>query len=321
MSFKVEIQPSKVTFSTENMLLDDAISQNVILEHSCKNGVCGACKAKLLKGLVENEHGQTVDSGEILTCCSIAKSDVVLEVEYHPELAQVKVQTIPCKLTEFHYATEDIIVLTLRYPPSVNFVFLPGQYVDLSFQGIVRSYSIASADGENKQIELHIRKVPEGKMSNLLFGSVSKEQLMRIEGPKGTFFVRENTKKLLFVATGTGISSVKSMVKNLVQQYDEREIYIYWGMRTEDEIYEVELKALSELHSNVFFCPLLSRDSVSDMRKGYVQNAVLEDFKTFEDVEVYACGSMKMIEDAKVKFLEKGLLLSAFHSDAYTPAK
>lgn len=321
MTYTIEIQPAGVQYESHDNLLNDALAHSLPLEHSCKTGDCGMCAAEVLSGQVENEYGQIIEQGKVLTCQSKPMSDVVLKINYYPELAHIKLQTIPCKVSSVIYVTDDILCLKFRLPPSIRFDYLAGQYVDLSFQGIKRSYSIANAASNHKQIELYIRKVPEGKMSSLLFGSVTENQLMRMEGPKGTFFVREGNKPLVFIATGTGIAPVKAMVEQLINKEDQRAIYIYWGMQYQHEIYCQELVTLTEQYPHVQFTSVLSQELHPKSQQGYVQNQVLQDFDSLEDIEVYACGSVKMIADAKALFIKNGLPSEAFYSDAFTPAK
>jgi CDP-4-dehydro-6-deoxyglucose reductase len=321
MIYNITIQPANVTYKSEHNLLDDALSSFLPLEHSCKNGECGVCRAELISGQVQNENGEIVTEGSILTCQSKALSDVVVRAHYYPELADIKVQTLPCKVVNFDYVTDDVLALKLKYPPTSSFNYIPGQYIDLSFKGVKRSYSIASAPSESKDIELHIRKVPNGKMSDLLFGCVTENQLMRMEGPKGTFFVRDNDKPLIFIATGTGIAPVKAMIEQLNSSGDKRAIHIYWGMQYQNEIYCKELIEYSQKYSHIHFTSVLSREKNLQSKHGYVQNIVLEDFQSLNECEVYACGSINMIEQAKKLFIENGLPSEAFHSDVFTPAK
>ncbi|WP_217512891.1 FAD-binding oxidoreductase [Vibrio metschnikovii] len=321
MAYNIEIQPAGVHFQSEGNLLDDALSQLITLEHSCKTGDCGTCNAEVLSGQVENENGQIVDKGTILTCQSKAQSDLVLKANYYPELAIIKIQTLPCKVSKVEYVTDDILTLKLRLPPTAKLEYLAGQYLDLMFQGIKRSYSIANACSGTNEIELHIRKVPQGKMSSLLFGNVSENQLMRIEGPKGTFFVREGTKPLVFIATGTGIAPVKAMVEQLIAAEDKREVYVYWGMRTHLEIYCQDLIHYSQQHTNIKFTSVLSKEKHANSQSCYVQDIVIKDFNSLANVDVYACGSAKMISDAKQLFLLNHLSPEAFYSDAFTAAK
>ncbi|MGF1730486.1 FAD-binding oxidoreductase [Photobacterium kasasachensis] len=321
MTFNVKIEPSGKFFESEQNLLEDAISQSIPLEHSCKTGQCGACVVEVLSGSVENEHGKVVTSGTVLSCQSKARTDVVLSASYYPELTGIKQQTVPCKVSSFDYKTEDIIVISFRMPPTANFDYLPGQYVDLSFKGVKRSYSIANAKQNNKELELHIRKVPNGQMSDLIFGNVVDNQLMRIEGPKGTFFVRDNPKPLILLAGGTGIAPVKAIVEDLANNDDPRDIYIYWGMPLAEGFYLDSLITLSKDKSNINYIPVLSGDEDWDGRKGLVHKAVCEDFESLEKYDVYACGSPIMIDTAKHAFFEKGLLQDSFYSDAFTPSK
>lgn len=323
MKFNVEVQPAGVKFDSENNILDDALSQFIPLEHSCKTGDCGACCADIVSGLIENENGVLVTAGKILTCQSKAKSDIILKANYYPELVHIKQQTIPCKVSSFEYVTEDIVIIKLRFPPATKFDYLPGQYIDLNFKGIKRSYSIANAKKSLNEIELHIRRVPKGQMSDLLFTSLVEQQLMRIEGPKGTFFIKQNNKPLILIATGTGIAPIKAIVEELLFKKDKRNIYIYWGMQFAKELYCKELIELVKCYPHIKFTPVLSQDFEieKDYKKGYVQNAVINDFDSLENMEVYACGSIHMINDAKKIFIQHHLSPDAFYFDAFTPAK
>jgi CDP-4-dehydro-6-deoxyglucose reductase len=323
MQFDIEVQPAGVNYKSKDNLLEDALQQSVTLEHSCKTGDCGVCSAELIQGKVENENGEVISGGRFLACQSRAMSNAVIKASYYPELVNIKLQTLPCKVSGIEFPLSDIVILKLRFPPTSTFEYLPGQYVDLIFKGIKRSYSIANARTQTKEIELHIRRVEKGKMSACLFApSLQLNQLMRVEGPKGTFFVRNGDSPLIMLATGTGIAPIKAAVEQLVEVNDPRSIHIYWGMRYSHEFYDAGLEQLAKEHENVNFIPVVSRDSKSDSsRVGYVQDVVIQDFETLSLFDVYACGSLKMIEQAKNAFEQKGLLASNFFSDAFTPAK
>jgi CDP-4-dehydro-6-deoxyglucose reductase len=320
MNYNIKIQPSGVQFQSDTNILQDALEQSIPLEHSCKNGDCGVCAAEIISGEIENEEGNMVTSGTILTCQSKALSDVSLQVLYHPELIGVKVQTIPCKVDGFEFVTDDIIVIKFRFPPAAKFDYLPGQYVDLSFKGIIRSYSIANAKQVSDGLELHIRKVENGQMSEALFSNIKNGQLMRIEGPKGTFFIRKGEKPLILLAGGTGIAPIKAMVEELVANKDKRELHIYWGMNSASDFYLQELVELSKEYTHIHYTPVLFGAGNWDGRTGLVHQAVCDDFSSMQNFHVYACGSPVMINAAKEAFKEKGLPDSQFLSDAFTPA-
>ncbi|MEZ9877378.1 CDP-6-deoxy-delta-3,4-glucoseen reductase [Vibrio breoganii] len=320
MKYSIEIQPSGVRFETENNLLDDALQQEIVLEHSCKTGECGVCSAQIISGSFEDKEGNKITSGEILTCQSKAMTDSVIQAKYYPELAGIAVRTVPCKVSSYDHVSEDIVVLSLRLPPTAKFDYLAGQYIDLSFKGIKRSYSIANVKSDSSEIELHIRKVPNGQMSTLLWDHLKPNLLMRLEGPKGTFFLRESDKPLILMAGGTGIAPIKAIVEQLIAQDSKRDVYVYWGMPTKSGFF-LSADDLTASKPNIRFIPVLSGSDDSWFgRKGFVHEAVIQDFDSLDAHEVYACGSPVMIDAAKLAFNEKNLPVDAFFSDAFTAA-
>jgi CDP-4-dehydro-6-deoxyglucose reductase, E3 len=320
-SKKVEVMPSGISFSCYGNILQDALSKGIALEHSCKNGSCGVCSAKLLSGIVEDQYGKEISSGNFLTCQSKAITDIVIEANYYPELVGINEITMPCKVTEFKYVTDDIVVINFRLPPTSKFEYLSGQYVNLKFNGVTRSYSIASAINNSQGLELHIRKVPNGKMSNLIFGSIKEGTLMRLEGPKGTFFVKNNEKPIILLAGGTGIAPIKAILEDLIAKNDPRAIYVYWGMSTSDSFYVIELEKWAERYDNITYVPVLfSNVGHWEGRRGLVHEAVCDDFESLSEHEVYACGSPLMIDAAKKEFYKLGLPMDSFHSDAFIAA-
>ncbi|WP_290705502.1 FAD-binding oxidoreductase [Amphritea sp.] len=321
MPYEIIIQPAGVHFQSDRNLLDDALKQSVPLAHSCKTGDCGICTAEIISGEVENEKGIIVKSGDVLVCQSKALSNTTLKAFYHPELVGQKEQTVPCKVDSFSLVTDDVMVIRFRFPATVKFNYLPGQYVDLSFKGIKRSYSIANAKQVSTGIELHIRKVLNGQMSNALFSGIKKGQLMRVEGPKGTFFIRQSKRPLILLAGGTGIAPVKAMVEELICNQDKRDIHIYWGMSLVNSFYLQELAEISEKNSHIYYTPVLSGDGDWNGRTGFVHQAVCDDFLSMQDFQVYACGSPLMINAARAAFNIKGLSSEQFFSDAFTPAE
>ncbi|GAB3215017.1 2Fe-2S iron-sulfur cluster-binding protein [Pseudaeromonas pectinilytica] len=324
----IELHPSGVTFYAEGeqSLLQAAQKNNIVLEHSCGTGQCGACKAKVLAGevefvdtysvLTEDEKAENI----VLTCTSRAKTSVELDAEYYPELASIVKKTLPCKIADMQFPTADVAILRLRVPPTASFNYLPGQYLDLTASGITRSYSIASAAVENNQLELHIRKVVGGQFSEMVFGSFKPEQLLRLHGPHGSFFIRSGDRPLIFLAGGTGFAPVKAMVESLIANHDARPIHIYWGQRTVESIYSELPAQWARDYPHIQAHVVVSDDETWSGRQGFVHQAVVADFPDMSGVEVYACGSAAMISVAKNAFIQQGLEEKAFHSDAFLPA-
>ncbi|CNH66954.1 CDP-6-deoxy-delta-3%2C4-glucoseen reductase [Yersinia massiliensis] len=327
MSFNIKLQPSGIVFDAESStsILDSALSKNINIEYSCKDGSCGSCKANLIFGEVEQGSNtsltaEDVANGIILTCCSKPKSDIEISVKYYPELSHITKKTYPCKLDNIEFYGNDIALLTLRLPPTSKLDYLAGQFVDLIINGQRRSYSIANAP--DKKIELHIRKVPNGLFSEIIFNELKPQQLLRLEGPQGTFFVREDSRPLIFLAGGTGFAPVKAMVEDLINSGDRREIHIYWGMPESKLFYSDIAKIWAEEYSHIQYVPIISgEDSDWHGRTGFVHKAVIKDFPNLSHYSVYACGSLAMISIAHQEFVKCGLAEDQFFSDAFVPSK
>ncbi|MDZ7324862.1 CDP-6-deoxy-delta-3,4-glucoseen reductase [Kosakonia sacchari] len=324
MSYVIKIFPADIAFDgeSEKTLLDSALEAGIHLEHSCKNGSCGICEAQLIAGEVIDAQDKVVPAGNnILTCSCRPGDDVSLQATYYPELAGQIKKITPCKVVSAENVSEDVIKLVLRFPPTAQLNYLPGQYINLQYQGVTRSYSIANADAK-EGIELHIRNVPNGQMSQLVFGGLTANTLMRIEGPCGTFFIRKNERPVIFIAGGTGFAPVKAMVESLLAENTQRKIYIYWGMQYSGHFYSSLPRQWASENPDIHFIPVVSGDEVGwQGRKGFVHNAVVEDFDNLEGFDVYACGSPVMIEASRKDLMTLGLPAKHFYSDAFTVSK
>lgn len=324
MSFIIKVKPSNIQFNAvENAtILDSALKSSVILEHSCKNGSCGLCASQLISGEVISQEGKIFTSGQsFLTCqCKPSSNELVIEAEYYPELAEIIRKVTPCKVSSIDKRAQ-FAIFKFRLPPAAAFKYQPGQYINLSYQGVTRSYSIANANS-NDGIELHIRRVSNGVMSELLFSDVTVNSLLRMDGPIGTFFVRPDTKPIIFLAGGTGFAPVKAMVESLILQESSRDISIYWGMNSSKDFYSNLPIEWSSKFKNIKYIPVVSGDDHDwDGRNGLVHKAVIEDIQDMSNSCVYACGSPQMIAAAKQDFINAGLLEEQFFSDAFIASK
>jgi CDP-4-dehydro-6-deoxyglucose reductase len=327
MSYNVRLSPSEVEFSVQDgqSILDAALAENITLEYSCSNGQCGECKATLQSGNVDTKvHTADVELQEdqILTCMSYPNSDLVLQAEYIKELQHIKRKTIPAKVDEIKYISDDVLILKFRLPPTANFEYLSGQFIDLMWNGQKRSYSLASNKVINNTLELHIKKVEKGVFSKFLFNDLKENQLLRFYGPLGTFFVRDSKQPIIFLSTGSGFAPVKSMVEQLIESNSERQIYIYWGGRYRKNLYSHLPKHWAKEYENISFTSVYSKetDLMNGEANGYCQHEVLKQHRNLNGYEVYACGSDAMIHDAKKLFINNGLQDDKFHSDSFLPS-
>ncbi len=323
----VRLIPSEIEFSVfeTQTVLEAALSNNVNLEYSCSNGQCGQCRAELIGGSIDQDikmMGVDLLPNQILTCCATPQNDLILKAQYFPELSGIERKTTPSKVDGVALVNKDVMRITLRLPPTANFKFLPGQYIDLNWNGNKRSYSIASSCVHENKVELHIKKVEGGLFSGFFFNDLKQNNLFRFYGPLGTFFLREGGGPLIFLCTGTGFAPVKSMVESLIESGSTRRIYIYWGGRFLSDLYSDLPFIWSEQYDNIQFIPVLSREEKlnTNFKSGYVQQAVLEQHGNLEGFEVYACGSEQMIHDARQIMLLNGLKAKFFYSDAFVPS-
>jgi CDP-4-dehydro-6-deoxyglucose reductase len=306
-------------------LLECAKSQGTVLEYSCRTGRCGVCKANVLQGdteVMQPELALTDEeraNGAILTCCRAALTDVELDIEDLGLLADIQIKTMPCRLDTLERLADDVVRVVLRTPPKSALFYLPGQYIDvIGKDGVRRSYSIANAVREDAKLELHIRQVPDGVMSQYWFGEAQVNDLLRLEGPLGTFCLRNaSTTNLVFMATGTGIAPVKAMLEALASTSEPligKRVYVYWGGRTENDLYWLpDFPTLG-----MTYRPVLSRAGKHwPGATGYVQQAVLAENLDLADTSVYACGSEAMIHTTREMLTQAGLPLKHFHSDAF----
>ena len=309
-------------------ILESARGHGIVLEYSCRTGRCGVCKAPVLSGetivLRDEESLTPADraAGLILTCCRAPGSDLLLDVEDLGRLEGLAPRTLPCRIAAIERLAPDVVGVTLRLPPTAGLRFLPGQYVDIIANGVRRSYSLANSPRPDNLLEMHIRELPGGVLSAFWFGAAKVGDLLRMEAPLGTFFLREGgTGPLIFLATGTGIAPVKAILEELAAEPDlaeGREVAVYWGNREPCDFYwQPPAGPVS-----VRFVPVLSgRDAAWQGRRGYVQAAVLEDFPELGDAQVYACGSQAMIKSAEELLTSRGLRRNRFYLDAFVSSE
>lgn len=306
-------------------ILDAAAQSGVALPYSCKTGRCSTCKCKVLQGeshANSDELGLTdaeKADGWVLSCVRTATTELTIEVEDLTDVILPKVQTQPARITSLEKLASDVLRVKFRLPPTSNFSYLPGQYIDvIGPGGVRRSYSVANAPAVDKQLELHVRAVEGGVMSGYWFEAAKINDLVRLNGPLGSFFLRPlQGLHLVFLATGTGIAPVKSMLEHLATSAGDDQpmsITVYWGGREPQDLY----CDLTGLHPKLRYVPVLSRAG-QDWRGvcGYVQDAMLSDVPDLGRTVVYACGSDAMIHSAQSKLSKAGLPAQHFYSDAF----
>ncbi len=333
MRHRVQIQPSEHQFYVESgeTVLDAALRQGVNLRYGCRNGACGACKGKILQGSVSYDEppialeDSDVEQNLALFCEAKPDSELVIEVD-EVDLGQaVEIKTLPCRVHEMNRLADDVMQLLIKLPASERLQFLPGQYIDILLEdGRHRSFSIANAPHNDDFLELHVRLVEGGQFTSRVFNTMQPKDLLRIEGPHGSFFYREDARdEILMIAGGTGFAPLKGIIEHILSEQDTRPIYLYWGGRTEGDLYMRDrAEQWATEHDNIHFVPVLSEaDDSWNGRTGYLHDAVLNDFDDLSIFDIYACGPPAMIKAAESSFQDKGMKKEQFYYDSFDFAK
>lgn len=332
-SFQIRTAPSMRSIMTKpgETVLEAALRQDVHLPYTCRDGACGNCKGTILHGTVDYglyQEGalseQDKQAGKALFCCATPLSD--LEIEYHESetLKQIPVKAMKARIHKMVRVAPDVMVLYLKLPQGSGMQFYAGQYIEILLEdGARRSFSFANAPNDYEFIQLHVRLIPGGRFTTHVFTQMKEGDELNFEGPLGSFYLREESDKpIIFVAGATGFAPVKSMLEHAFFTGSKRRMQLYWGVKMRKDLYMADLpERWQREHENFTFVPVLSEAGPEDNwqgRTGLVHDAILQDHPDLSGFQIYACGSLLMVQAARPSFMAQGLPESACFSDAFT---
>jgi CDP-4-dehydro-6-deoxyglucose reductase len=337
MSFTITLQPARRSFEVDRdeVILAAAIRQGVGLPYGCRDGACGSCKSRLLEGrVIHGVHQLKALSaaeeaaGYILTCCATPQTDCTVEARSVPGLGEFPVLKMPTRVLAIERPAPDVAVLRLQLPANQNLQYRAGQYIEFILQdGLRRSYSMANAPQRlcsPPALELHIRHMPGGKFTDHVFGTMKDKEILRIEGPFGSFFLREDSPKpMILLASGTGFAPIKAIIEQMQHKALPRDALLYWGARHRADLYRDDwCRATAAAMPKLRYVPVLSEPGAEDAwtgRTGLVHQAVMADFPDLSGHQVYACGAPAMVEAAQRDFVARcALPPDEFYADAFT---
>lgn len=325
--FNIKLKNGKSFTCDSNTTIFEAAKNNgIILEHSCLTARCRSCAVQVESGTTIDKLDDLVLSAEeksnksILSCNAIPTSDLVLDIEDLGEIKVFEKKIIPAKIQSINKLNDTVIEVNLRLPPNSNFGYNSGQYVNITKGTIKRSYSVANGYKVSGVLTFLIKKYENGLMSNYWFDEAKVNDLLRIEGPIGSFFLRETeAENIIFLATGTGVAPIKAILESILESPKKllnKKIWIFSGARNEKDLCW-QPNELNEI-LNLNYIPVLSRASEDwEGEKGYIQDILIKKNIPLDNAQVYACGSNTMIESAKKLLTEKGLNKKNFFSDAF----
>jgi CDP-4-dehydro-6-deoxyglucose reductase len=333
MSHQVTLQPSGHSFTVADneSVLTAAIDAGYNLPYGCRNGACGACKGLIIKGEVDYGEYQASAlsdaekrAGQALLCCAKPLDDLVIECREVSAINGIKPRILPARVEKMEKLSHDVMALYLKLPSNERMQFMAGQYIEFLLKdGKRRAFSLANAPHHDELLELHLRLVPGGQFTQYVFSEMHEKAILRLEGPFGSFYLREDSKRpLILVAGGTGFAPIKGIIEHAIHHKDQRPIHLYWGARTLEDLYmnELPLQWQAE-HPHIKYTPVLSEPLAEDNwqgRTGLVHVAVMEDYNELNDYQIYCCGAPQMVDIAHLAFQAHGLPAEEFFSDAFT---
>lgn len=336
MGFLVSVQPglhSQHQFQAEadETILDAALRQGLAMPYGCRDGACGTCRGKVLSGQID--HGKASletlsdadrSAGFALFCCARAQSDLSIESREFRSAQEIPARTLPARVQKLTRAAPDVMIMELKLPTSDRLQFFAGQYIEILLKGgRRRAFSLANAPHDDSCLQLHIRHVPGGQFTDHVFNTMKERDILRINGPHGSFYLREDSAKpMLLVAGGTGFGPIKAIVEHAIAEKTTRPMAIYWGGRERADLYLTHLPEQWALgQAGVRFVPVLSDTPQCEKwcgRIGFVHVAAMQDFPDLSGHQVYVCGSPEMVAAARRDFVGKcNLPENEFFADSF----
>jgi CDP-4-dehydro-6-deoxyglucose reductase len=335
MTFQITVQPSGHQFACESddTVLGAAIKAGIGLPYGCKNGACGSCKGKVVSGSVTHKaHQQRALSeeekaqGYALFCCAMTSGNLVIEAREVMGSSDYPVRKMPSRVASINKAAPDVAIISLQLPANEALAYRAGQYIEFMLRdGKRRAYSLANAPSRlDEPLTLHIRHMPGGLFTDQVFGTMKERDILRFEGPLGTFFLREESNKpIILLASGTGFAPVKALVEHLQHLQSDRPVTLYWGGRRPQDLYMHELcLQWAAILPHFTYVPVVSDPLPEDAwqgRSGFVHAAVMQDFPDMSGHQVYACGAPIVVDSARRDFVAQCQLpAEEFFADSFT---
>lgn len=319
MSYTIQISNANTSFQCEpsQNILDAAHQANHLLSYGCKAGLCGSCEGIIKQGQVEYPEGmpkglteKDVLNKKALLCKAVASSDLIIEARIEKQASVQTVRTLPVKIKQKNLLAEDVIQLFLQLPTTEeSFDFIAGQWFYFVMKdGKKRAFSIANIPNKEKILEVHIRHANGGIFTDFVFNKLKVEDILKIEGPHGTFFYHDDYRDIIMVAGGTGFAPLKGIIEALQEQENSPKIHLYWGARRKKDLYMDEQVQQWQDQGLISYVPVLSEPLEEDCwegETGFVHEVVIKQFDSLKDHVIYMAGPPQMITASKEAFLKQ----------------
>jgi CDP-4-dehydro-6-deoxyglucose reductase, E3 len=329
MAHHVHLAHSRLRFDVGDgeTVLGAGLRQGLALPHGCQSGTCASCRVRLLEGQVDYAAEPRAlsqaerDAGYILMCQARPRSDLELQLHQPERLEELRPRVLPVRVIDRQMLSHDVVGLTAKLPRGQPFRYLPGQYADfLVGDGRRRSFSIANAPTSAETLEFQLRVTPGGLFAHYAQDTMPEKAILRIEGPLGAFYVRDDsTRPAVLMAGGTGFAPLKAMLEGQLRAGMTRPFHLFWGARSRRDLYLQDLVRGWAVQQPQFrYTAVLSEpDADWTGERGFVHEAVLRAYPDLSGREVYMAGPPVMVAAGKRAFVEAGLDADHLYYDSF----
>lgn len=327
----VTVHPSGHQFqiTEDETILDAAMRQNIDLPYGCRGGVCGCCAGFVVNGKVyyDDEPVALDDgmraSGQALFCVAKTRQNLEISIKEIQDLSQIQIRLLDCHVSSKNKLCHDVISLQLTLDNNERLQYLAGQYLEFILDdGKRRAFSIANAPHNDNFLELHIRHIDGGVFTDFLFESMPENSSLQIEGPLGSFYLREDRDRpIIMMGGGTGFGPLKAMIEHIAHVGFKQRIHLFMGVRALRDLYMDEMvKQWINHNPQLTFIPVLSNPLANDNwqgETGFVHESVARHFPDLSDFDIYMSGPPPMINAAVELFVQQGAAKENMFSDAF----
>ncbi len=316
---KIDINEGEKELTVEggSSLLSSLAANKIFIPSACGGkATCGMCKVKVIDGagpLLPTEEPYLLPDeraeGIRLSCQVKIKNNIKISV---PE-ELFNIREYYATITRITDMTHDIKEYRFEFDNGEDIKFKAGQYMQIESkpygkvkEKATRAYSISSVPSDNKAFGLIIRRVPGGLCTTYMHDHVKVGDKIRVTGPYGDFYTRDDSDEYIFIAGGSGMAPIKSIVMDIVEKGLEKKMVFFFGAVSKKDLYHTEFfKEVEKKHPNFKYVPALSNPApdddwegetglVTDVMKRYVNDGIGK--------HAYLCGSPGMI-NACIKVL------------------
>jgi len=325
MAYNVTVENSEYRFPCEpnESVLDAAQRAGLEIPFSCRKGVCGTCKGRVVSGDTRAFAGDALSpaersDGQALFCNTRPRSDLVIAPRSIGKADPFARKTTLARVFRLQRLADDVMLVHLRFPAGIRVKFKAGQHLNLLLDnGERRDFSMANPPRESDGAQLHIRHVPGGAFTTYVFEQLRRGDMLKVEIPFGDFLLRDSAKPILFVAGSTGFAPIQSIIEDMMIKGIDRDIALYWGARQRAGLYSDLPEKWAKANPRFRYVPVLSDTSEPGIRRNLVHKAVLEDHPSLAGYQAYVCGVPVMTQAAKAEFTAAGLPEGEFFADAF----